>query len=106
MTLWITVLLAGLITFAIRYSFIGAGERFAPPQWFTRALRFVPIAALTALVWPDLFIIGGAVTLADPRGMAGLVAAIVIWRTRSVLSTIVVGMGALWLLQAAAGAPS
>ncbi|MFN0162946.1 MAG: AzlD domain-containing protein [Burkholderiales bacterium] len=106
MTLWITMFAAGLITFAIRYSFIGAGERFTPPPWFTRALRFVPIAALTALVWPDLFIIGGTVKLADPRCLAGLVAVIVIWRTRSVLATIVIGMSTLWLLKLVAGAAS
>lgn len=98
------MLAAGFITFAIRYSFIGAGERFTPPQWFTRALRFVPVAALTALIWPDLFIVGGDVKLIDPRSLAGLAAALVIWRTRSVLATIAAGMITLWVLNAAAGA--
>jgi branched-subunit amino acid transport protein len=93
------MLIAGAITFAIRYSFIGAGERFAPPGWFTRALRFVPIAALTALVWPDLLIARGALAFTEPRLAAGLLAALVAWRTRNVLATIGAGMAALWLLQ-------
>ena len=52
MSLWLTMLLAGAATFAIRLSFIGAAGRLDAPAWFRRMLRFVPIAALTALVCP------------------------------------------------------
>lgn len=99
MTLWLAVLLAGLATFAIRFSFIGAAGRIKIPAWFSRMLRFVPVAALTALVWPDVLITQGAFTLGEPRLIAGLIAAIIAWKTRNILATLGGGMLVLWLLQ-------
>jgi branched-subunit amino acid transport protein len=101
MNLWLTVLAAGLATFLIRYSFIGAAGRVNAPEWFRRMLRFVPIAALTALIWPDLLLEAGQlhITLANPRLIAGLIAAAVAWYTRNIFFTIGAGMLALWGLQ-------
>ena len=99
MSLWITMLAAGAITFAIRLSFIGAAGRFDVPPWFIRLLRFVPVAALSALVWPDLLVGEQGVMLTQPRLVAGLAAALIAWTTRSVMLTIATGMSALWLLQ-------
>lgn len=99
MNLWLAVVLAGLVTFAIRFSFIGAAGRVGIPGWFNEVLRFVPIAALTALVWPDLLIAQGTITFSEPRLLAGLVAAGVAWKTRNVLLTILLGMLVLWALQ-------
>lgn len=99
MSLWFTILLAGAATFAIRLSFIGAAGRADAPAWFRRMLRFVPIAALTALVWPDLLITQGQFSFGEPRLIAGLIAAAVAWKTRSVGLTIAIGMVALWVVQ-------
>ena len=99
MSLWLAIVLAGLATFAIRFSFIGAAGRFAIPAWFSRMLRFVPVAALTALVWPDLLIAQGSLTIGEPRLIAGLIAAAIAWNTRNILATLGGGMLALWLLQ-------
>lgn len=99
MSLWLTVLLAGALTFAIRFSFIGAAGRIGIPAWFERMLRFVPVAALTALIWPDLLIAQGAISLGEPRLFAGLLAALIAWRTRNVLATIGGGMVTLWVIQ-------
>ena len=99
MSLWLAVLLAGALTFAIRLSFIGAAGRVGVPAWFERMLRFVPVAALTALIWPDLLITQGALSLGEPRLLAGLLAALIAWRTRNVLATIGGGMLALWAMQ-------
>ena len=99
MTLWATMVVAGLVTFAIRYSFIGSAGRGSAPRWFVEALRFVPVAALSALIWPDLLLTGQGLDPLQPRLVAGLVAAVVAWRSRSVLATIGGGMLALWILQ-------
>lgn len=101
MNLWLTMTLAGLLTFLIRYSFIGAAGRLTPPEWFHRTLRFVPIAALTALIWPDLLMPAGELQLSftNPRLVAGLIAALVAWRSQNIFLTIGIGMGALWGLQ-------
>ena len=101
MSLWQTMLLAGLATFLIRYSFIGAAGRINAPAWFRHMLRFVPIAALTALIWPDLLIEAGRVQFwpFNPRLVAGLIAGVVAWRTQNIFFTIGAGMLALWGLQ-------
>ena len=71
------------------------------PAPVVRALRYVPVAALTALVVPDL--LGGAtgtgLLTRDPRLWAGVVAILVAWRTRNVLLTVAVGMLVLEALQ-------
>ncbi len=93
-------LVCGLITFAIRYSFIALEGRYRPPSWFVRWLPFVPIAALTALVAPDLLLVAGQLELgtSNPRFWAGLVAIAVAARWRNTLLTIASGFVALWLL--------
>jgi branched-subunit amino acid transport protein len=65
-------------------------------------LRYVPPAVLSAIIFPELLMPGGTLTIGwgNVRLFAGLAAALVAWRTRNVLLTIVVGMGVLYLLQA------
>ncbi|RIH89614.1 AzlD domain-containing protein [Calidithermus roseus] len=101
-TIWMSILLAGLVTFYLRYSFIGYSHRMQTPAWFRRALRFVPAAVLSALVCKALVYYGGALqlTLSNERLLAAVVAAGVAWRTKNVLWTTVAGMLALWALQA------
>lgn len=100
--LWMTILGAGAVTFALRLSFIALLGRIRIPPSLGRALRFVPAAVLTAMVIPLLFYEDGAleVSLGNERLLAGLVAALIAWRTRNVLLTLGGGMATLWILQA------
>jgi branched-subunit amino acid transport protein len=102
--LWLTIFGAGAVTFALRLSFIALLGRKRIPPTLGRALRFVPAAVLTAVVVPLLFYENGAldVSLGNERLLAGLVAALIAWRTRSVLFTLGGGMATLWTLQALA----
>lgn len=102
MTLWLTVIAMGLVTFAIRLIPILALERFPIPPRLRQALRFVPSAVLSAIILPELLRPAGALdfSLGNLRLIAGLIAILVAWRTRNVLWTIAAGMGALWILQA------
>jgi branched-subunit amino acid transport protein len=99
--IWLTLLLAGVLTFLIRLSFIALLGRYEPPPLLRRALRFVPPAVLSAIIFPELLIADGQIALGwdNYRLLAGIVAILVAWRTRSALLTIAVGMAALWLLQ-------
>ncbi len=101
MSLWLTMVLAGLLTYAIRLSFIVLLGRFAVPDWFRRALRFVPAAVLSALIVPGLFDRAGAMDFSarNPQIWAGILAIAVAWRTKNVLLTIAAGMVALLALQ-------
>ena len=101
MALWITILGMGAVTFAVRLLPILLLERIDMPPLLLRALRYVPPAVLSAIIFPELLIRDGALAISpdNVRLLAGLLAAIVAWRTRNVLLTIAVGMIVLWLLQ-------
>ncbi|USZ69264.1 AzlD domain-containing protein [Halorussus salilacus] len=101
LALWAVILAAGVGTFAFRFSFIALFGRLDDvPEGVERALRFVPAAVLAALVAPDLVYADGAVafTPANPRLLAGAVAAAVAWRTEDIAATLVAGMATLWML--------
>jgi branched-subunit amino acid transport protein len=91
---WVAILLAGAGTYAMRASFRLAR---VPPN-VERLLRQIPPAALASLVVPALLRPHGELDLFSPRLLAGVVAAVVAWRTRNVAATLVVGMGILVLL--------
>lgn len=98
----LTILGMGAITYAIRLVLFLLPERLALPPWLLRALRYVPAAVLSAIIWPELLLPGGALdlSLGNERLLAGLAALVVAWRTRNVLWTVAAGMVAVWLLQA------
>ena len=54
MSIWLTIVACGLITFAIRLSFIAVEGKLTIPRWFRALLPFVPVATLTALIVPDV----------------------------------------------------
>lgn len=99
--IWITLLGMGLITFAIRASFLLFSEHFTLSRRLERALKYVPAAVMAAIITPALVLPEGQIDLSitNVRLLAGIIAAIVAWRSRSILLTIVVGMAALWITQ-------
>jgi branched-subunit amino acid transport protein len=101
MTLWLMLLVIGAITYTIRLSCIGLLGQRDMPALLLKALRFVPIAVLPAIILPQLFLRNNtlALSIQNPRWIAGILAGLVAWRTRNVLLTIAVGMVALWVLQ-------
>ncbi len=100
--LWLTIAGMGVVTYAIRLSLILLFGRVALPPLLVRALRFVPAAVLSAIVFPELLLPGGRFDLSpgNARLLAGLLAGLVAWRTRSVVLAVAAGMAALWALQA------
>jgi branched-subunit amino acid transport protein len=66
-----------------------------------QALRFVPVAVLSALIAPALFFSSGSlnVSFSNIRLIAGILAILVAWRTKNVLLTIFIGMACLLILQ-------
>jgi len=101
MNIWLVMLFGGLITFVMRFSLIYLFGRFQVPETMRRALHYVPPAMLSAIVFPELFLRDGQwfVSFENFRLLAGLIAALVAWFSKSILLTIVAGMVALFLLQ-------
>jgi len=99
--LWVIVVAIGVVTFLLRLSFIALFSYVEPPAFIQTYLRYVPVAVLAALSAPPLFYRDGAIDVStgNPELFAGLVAAVVAWRTENVLATLVAGMGVLALLE-------
>jgi len=93
------IVLLALGTYGLRLSFIQLHEWIDEfPPLLEDALIYVPPAVMAALVFPALLTLDGTVQgLLNLRVLAGALAAVVAWRTGSMLATIVVGMAVLWL---------
>ena len=90
-----------LVTYFTRYAAIALLGRELP-MLVRRWLRYVPAAVLAALVAPAALAPDGRVEF-GLRTWAVLAGAVVAWRTRNVLWTILGGMGVFWLLRAVEG---
>jgi len=101
MNIWLVMLIGGLITFGMRFSLIYLFGRFHVPEALRKALRYVPPAVLSAIIFPELFIRDEMLNLSldNYRLMAGLVTILAAWFTKNILITILAGMLALFLLQ-------
>lgn len=99
MTVWIAMAGMGLVTFALRGSFLLLPERYQLPALLRRALPFVPAAVLTAVWAPELLLQKGVLflSLQNERLLAGAVAIAVSWRWRLTIATIASGLLALHL---------
>jgi branched-subunit amino acid transport protein len=90
------------ITFATRASFLIFGQRLQFPDIVRRALYYVPVAVLTALVVPMALAPQGAlwVSMGNPYLIGTLAAAGVAFWTRKTLLAIVVSFAVylLWKL--------
>jgi branched-subunit amino acid transport protein len=101
MNIWWIMILAGLITYLIRLSFIQLFGLIKVPPRLISALRYVPAAVFSAIIFPELLMPSGTFSLSwkNSHLLAGLLAVIVAWKTRSVVWTILTGMLALLALQ-------
>ncbi len=98
---WLVIVVAGAGTFALRASFLALADRLTGlPHDLREALRMVPAATLAALTLPALVRPGGEWALLGPRALAGVLAGLVAYRTRSALLTVVVGLVAVIALEA------
>ncbi|CAM3355307.1 AzlD domain-containing protein [Paracoccus nototheniae] len=103
LTIWTIILVLGVGTYLIRWSFLGVLGQRELPGWVLRMLRYTPVAVLPALVaplvvWPAAT--GGAT---DPARMAAAAATVAVGVvTRNVMLAILAGaitlFGLLYLL--------
>lgn len=91
----------GVATFLFRYAMIGLFAGRELPPWLRALSSHIAPASFAALTASALFVHGGEVALMldTPKPWAALVAALVAWHTRHVLTTIAAGMAALYLLK-------
>jgi branched-subunit amino acid transport protein len=101
MTIWLTILGMALVTYATRATTMLALRGEVTP-WLRRWLGYVPVAVFTALIVPQLLLATDGDTKVfaiGPALPAGIVGALVAWRTGNVLLTIAAGLATFWILR-------
>ncbi len=95
---WIetTIAILGLaaITVVSRAFFMIPERELPLPDWLKRGLKYAPLAALTAVIAPEILMVQGELidTFKDARLPAVLLASGYYFWRRGILGTIVVGM--------------
>lgn len=102
---WVALFGLGAITVVTRGFFMIGNKPLPIPDWLRELLKVAPLAALVAVIAPEIFMTQGQVitTWQDARWPAALVAtAYYFWRP-GVLGTILVGMAVMLLLKLGLG---
>jgi branched-subunit amino acid transport protein len=83
-----------VITVVTRGFFFLSEREIPIPTWLRQGLRYAPLAAMAAVVVPEIVMQQGQLiqTARDARLYAALAAAAWFWWRRDILGTIVVGM--------------
>lgn len=94
--LWTVAVIVGLacVTVIARSFFFMSSKPWSLPHWAQRGLQYAPIAALAAVVVPEVVMVQGHLTpsLQDARLYAALAGAAAYYWKKNVLLTIVLGM--------------
>ena len=106
-TLWLLLAFVGLglITLFTRGFFLLPDREWPLPAWLRQGLRYAPLAALAAVVAPEVVTSHGRLigTLLDARLFAAAAGAAWFWWRRGILGTIVAGMAVLLPLRLGLG---
>lgn len=97
-TIWTIILVMGIGTFLIRFSFLGMIGGRQIPRWALRLLRYTPVAVMPGLVAPLVLWPAATGGETDPARLAAAIAALVVGvLTRNVMAAIVGGAVVLYM---------
>jgi len=102
---FITIIGLTAITVVTRCFFLVSDRELRLPGWVQRGLRYAPLAALAAVVVPEVIMSQGQLiaTWQDARLWSVLAATLYFFWRRGILGTILVGMAVLVPLKLLAG---
>ena len=94
---FVTIIGLAAITVGTRCFFLVSERELVLPDWVKRGLRFAPLAALAAVVVPEILVSQGQFidTWKDARLFAAAAAAAYFFWRRGILGTILTGMAVL-----------
>jgi branched-subunit amino acid transport protein len=95
--IFLLILGMSLVTAWTRSFFLLLGERIKVAPWVLEAIRFAPLAAMIAILAPEIFLPASASSVAEfnlklPNIWGGIAAIIAFYLTKKMLSTLVIGM--------------
>ena len=87
----------GLVTLGTRSLFMFWGDRVRMPEIILRSIRYAPLAAIVAILAPEILMPAGATQMSQfnwalPQIWAGLAAFVTFIRVRTMLPTLIIGM--------------
>ncbi|MEM0948783.1 MAG: AzlD domain-containing protein [Pseudomonadota bacterium] len=93
--IWALIVMTGIGTYLIRFSFLGLIGDKEMPQVVLKLLRYTPVAVLPGLVAP--LVIEGSAPLGEPEKLIAAAATVLIgWRTKNLLAAIAAGAAAMY----------
>ena len=97
---WALIIYCGLITYLTRFTMIALIKKEMFNDRIREILSFVPSAIFPAIIFPAIFIndYGKFVEIHDPKIFAAIIAIIVGYFSKSIISTILSGLFSYWLL--------
>jgi branched-subunit amino acid transport protein len=102
---FLTILGMALVTVVTRSFFLIPDDEVPLPAWLKQGLRYAPLAAMAAIVLPEIVMTQGEVihTLKDARLYAAAAATAYFFWRRSILGTIVTGTAVMLALRLGLG---
>jgi len=103
-TIWAIILLLGLGTFVLRFSFLGLVGRKPMPEWVLRLLRYTPVAVIPGLMAPAVLLPAEGEALPDLVTLVAVAVTLVVglW-TKKALWAMIAGAAALVAMTLAMG---
>lgn len=102
---WLLIAAMAFVTYLTRYPMMVIVGRVTLPPTVIRALKYVPVAVLTAISVPAVLMPDGVID-AHPQNaylVAGIISTFIAWRTKNLLATILIGMVAFFIWRALIG---
>jgi branched-subunit amino acid transport protein len=97
---WITLIIAGIITFLLRFSMIALIKENSLSEKTKIVLSYVPSAVFPAIIFPAIFLDNsGLLDLENnPKILASIIAIIAGFMSKNIIATIFAGLASYWFL--------
>jgi len=96
----LSIIIAGILTYLMRMTMIALISRNLLGDRIKAVLEYVPSAVFPAIIFPAIFIndYGTFIEMNDPKIFGALVAVIVGYFSKNIISTILAGLFSYWFL--------
>ena len=96
---WLTVIIAGMLTYITRMTMITLVDRRILNTKLKQVLGYVPAAVFPAIIFPAIFFndYGNLIEITDPKIYGATVAIVVGYLSRNIIATIFSGLISYWI---------
>ena len=97
---WASVIVAGILTYFTRMTMITLVDRKVLGPKLKQVLSYVPSSVFPAIIFPAIFYndYGNLIELTDPKIYGAIVAIVVGYLSKNIISTIFSGLISYWII--------